>query len=115
MKVCEFCIENHRARHIPYSKIPLSYADGDVIDLDDDNFDEIVFGSNEVWLIEFVAPWCYHCKLMKPSFDLASKNLNGKVRFASINADKNRGLARRFNVKALPTIKYFEGGYGKTD
>ena len=41
--------------------------------------------------------------------------MKGKVRFASVIADKNRGLARRFNVKSLPTIKYFEGGYGKTD
>ena len=95
--------------------MPVGYSDGDIIDLNDNNFDEVVIGSNQVWFIEFVAPWCYHCKLMKPALQAASRDLDGKVRFASVNADKNRDLARRFNIKALPTIIYFKGGYVKTD
>ena len=73
MHVCEFCIKHHRERHIPYTKKLAAYEDeGDVIELNDDNFDEIVYGSNQIWFIEFYAPWCYHCKLMKPAFTLAS-------------------------------------------
>ena len=33
-----------------------------VVELTDDNFDKKVLGSNEVWLVEFFAPWCGHCK-----------------------------------------------------
>lgn len=115
MPVCEACIERHRIKNIPYTPLPADHTDGDVIELDDTNFNELVFGSNQVWQIAFTAPWCYHCKLMYPAFEAAAKDFGGEVRFATINADKNRGLARRFNIQALPTIKYFEGGYGKTD
>ena len=37
------------------------------------------------------------------------------MRFALIDADKNRGLAKRFKISKLPTLKYFEAGYNKAD
>lgn len=52
---------------------------------------------------------------MMPAFESVSQELGGEVRFAKVNADTNRGLARRFNIQALPTLKYYSGGYGKTE
>lgn len=34
----------------------------DVVELTDDNFDKMVLESGDVWLVEFFAPWCGHCK-----------------------------------------------------
>ena len=34
----------------------------DVIELTDDNFDKNVLDSEDVWMVEFYAPWCGHCK-----------------------------------------------------
>lgn len=34
----------------------------DVVELTDDNFDKMVLEGGEVWLVEFFAPWCGHCK-----------------------------------------------------
>lgn len=34
----------------------------DVVELTDDNFDKTVLQSDDVWLVEFFAPWCGHCK-----------------------------------------------------
>ena len=41
--------------------------------------------------------------------------MGSKVRFAVVNADANRSLARRFAIRMLPAIKYYDAGYGKTD
>ena len=37
------------------------------------------------------------------------------MRFAIVNADANRSLARRFFIRMLPAIKYYDAGYGKSD
>lgn len=95
--------------------MPEGYIDGELVTLDDDNFDGIIGQSNEIWLIKFGAPWCYHCNLMLPSWTAAAKELGAKVRFGKIDADANRGLARRFGVTKLPTMKFFNAGYGKSD
>lgn len=34
----------------------------DVVELTDDNFDKMVLEGSEVWMVEFFAPWCGHCK-----------------------------------------------------
>lgn len=34
----------------------------DVVELTDDNFDKMVLEGGEVWMVEFFAPWCGHCK-----------------------------------------------------
>lgn len=38
----------------------------DVIELTDSNFDKLVLQSDDVWLVEFFAPWCGHCKNLAP-------------------------------------------------
>jgi protein disulfide-isomerase-like protein len=110
-----FCQDQYRQKNILYSDLPDNYVDGHIVELDDDNFDRVVMGSNEIWLLKFAAPWCYHCNILKPTWEAAALELGSNVRFGLIDADANRGLARRFSIQKLPTLKFFNAGYGKTD
>jgi len=48
--------------------------------LDDGNFDiEVAQGNERPWFVMFYAPWCGHCKRMKPTWDELGKKLAGKV------------------------------------
>ena len=33
-----------------------------VVELTDANFEKLVLNSEDIWLVEFFAPWCGHCK-----------------------------------------------------
>ena len=44
----------------------------EVVVLTDENFEEAVIKSNDLWLVEFYAPWCGHCKTLEPEWDIAS-------------------------------------------
>ena len=67
-----------------------------MIVLDDANFDSVVYGSKDIWLVEFYAPWCGHCKALEPEWNAAAASLKGKVKLAKVDATVNDKLARRF-------------------
>ena len=47
----------------------------DVIQLTSGNFDSKVIKSDELWIVEFYAPWCGHCKNLAPEWKKAAKAL----------------------------------------
>jgi protein disulfide-isomerase A6 len=40
----------------------------DVVELTDSNFESTVLDSDDIWLVEFFAPWCGHCKNLAPEW-----------------------------------------------
>mmetsp|Transcript_67123 Transcript_67123/g.101194 ORF Transcript_67123/g.101194 Transcript_67123/m.101194 type:complete len:394 (+) Transcript_67123:16-1197(+) len=78
-----------------------------VIQLSKQNFVEEVFDSPHIWMVEFYAPWCGHCKQLTPAWEAAASNLKGIVKIAAVNCDEDRELAGMFDVKGFPTIIFF--------
>ncbi|XP_037959684.1 protein disulfide-isomerase A6 homolog [Teleopsis dalmanni] len=87
-----------------------SSGDDDVIELTEDNFDKLVLQSDDVWLVEFFAPWCGHCKNLAPEWAKAAKELKGKVKLGALDATVHQSKAAEYGVRGYPTIKFFPGG-----
>ena len=81
-----------------------------VVTLTEDNFDDLVLGSDDLWLVEFYAPWCGHCKSLAPEWAAAAEELEGDVKLGAVDATVASGLASRFGVRGYPTIKVFPAG-----
>jgi protein disulfide-isomerase A6 len=71
-------------------------SDKDVIVLDSNNFDELVLGSKDIWMVEFYAPWCGHCKKLEPEWNEAASKLKGSVKLGKVDATVESSLAQRF-------------------
>lgn len=58
-------------------------------------------------IVEFYAPWCGHCKNLKPAFEKAAKNLEGLANVAAVNCDDdaNKPLCGQMGVQGFPTLK----------
>jgi protein disulfide-isomerase A6 len=82
----------------------------EVIELTDSNFEKTVLDSDDVWLIEFFAPWCGHCKNLAPHWEDAAKQLKGKVKLGALDATVHTLTAQKYEIRGYPTIKYFAGG-----
>lgn len=82
----------------------------DVIELTDSNFKETVLDSNDMWLIEFYAPWCGHCQKLAPEWAEAATELKGKVKLGALDATVHTIMSNKYNIKGFPTIKFFPQG-----
>ncbi|XP_011206958.1 protein disulfide-isomerase A6 homolog [Bactrocera dorsalis] len=81
-----------------------------VIELTDDNFDKLVLQSDDVWLVEFFAPWCGHCQKLAPEWAKAAKELKGKVKLGALDATAHQSKASEYGIRGYPTIKFFPAG-----
>jgi len=66
--------------------------------LNDSNFDEVVLGSKDIWMVEFYAPWCGHCKALEPEWNESATKLKGKVKLGKVDATAEHRLASRFDI-----------------
>eukprot|EP00126_Sphaerothecum_destruens_P002436 Sdes_comp15876_c0_seq1m4977 len=82
-------------------------SQGDSIELTESNFEKLVMQSEDLWMVEFFAPWCGHCKNLAPEWAKAAASMKGKVKFGAVDATVHQNLASRYGVRGYPTIKFF--------
>lgn len=60
-----------------------------------------------MWLVEFYAPWCGHCKNLAPSWELAAKQLKGVVKVGAVDMTTDENVGRPYGIQGFPTLKFF--------
>lgn len=67
------------------SSLALYSKNSKVVQLTADNFKKLVIDSDDLWMVEFYAPWCGHCKSLAPEYDKAAKALSGVVKIGAVD------------------------------
>lgn len=80
-----------------------------VMEVNTDNFSQVVEQSGQPVIIDFYASWCQPCKKMSPIFEELSKEFKN-VKFVKVNVDHGRDIAKRYNVSSLPTFVLIKNG-----
>ncbi|CAM5146986.1 unnamed protein product [Eretmochelys imbricata] len=92
---------------------PWADEENAVYHLTDEDFDKFIKEHSSV-LVMFHAPWCGHCKKMKPEYETAAEMLHGASDspgvLAAVDATVNKAVAERFHISGFPTLKYFQDG-----
>ncbi|MCD6480198.1 thioredoxin [Candidatus Bathyarchaeota archaeon] len=89
---------------------PSIWRDGEVIELNEVNFDDAISKASKPVLVDFWAVWCPPCRVMSPIVEEMARDYAGKAYFAKVNVDENQRLALRFRVMSIPSFLLFKGG-----
>jgi len=83
---------------------------GNVIEVNDATFEGEVLKAEMPVLVHFWAPACPPCAAMHPILTKLAGEFDGKIKFAKLNAAKERIMSAKYRIAAVPTLIIFKEG-----
>ena len=81
-----------------------------VYEVETSNWNDSVLNSEIPVLVDFWAEWCGPCRSVSPIIEQLSHSLEGKVKVAKLNVDKNEEIAIKYNITSIPSLVLFKNG-----
>ena len=78
--------------------------------LDADNLESTIYESDETWLLELYAPWCGHCKTLRPEWAKLATRMKGVAKVAKIDASIHRKFDSVYGLKGYPHVVLIPAG-----
>jgi thioredoxin 1 len=88
--------------------IPVVGDHENILTLTESNFQHQT--KNRIVLIDFWAAWCAPCRMMAPVLNEIAGELDGNSYVGKVNIEQYQSLARKFNVRNIPTMVLFRNG-----
>lgn len=80
-----------------------------VVSLTPETFAELVQRRKreEIWMVDFYAPWCGPCQALMPEWKKMARMLNGLISVGSVDCQKYYSFCHQESVRGYPEIRLF--------
>mgnify|MGYP000122236681 CR=1 FL=1 len=83
---------------------------GNILSVDEGNFEAEVMEASLTVLVDFWAPWCPPCRKLGPTLEKVAEELEGRLKVVKVNVQEVSSLATDHGVMNIPTMIIFKGG-----